>query len=357
MKKMKKLWYNWSKPRKIISIVCISLCCVMLAGCVVNMFSGSKNGAFNDSTVNVGDKIAGAVGISKTRNSQNMLDPEYYSDKIEGRQNGVKVTVNDDGSITLDGEVNSFTKLELINLPGVGGEVEYLNDIFTVSSVDFGSESDESCLGIGSAESDIGIVKISSERAVTFNASDWDGSLYILLYEGDKFDDVTIYPTLNPGFCVCPFYEDTSVLNTIFKKNRNTNNLFDPEYYDSIDGEHNGVDVTVNKDGSITLDGKATSDFSLTLAELSGESVYGIYFTLSGFNFGEDAPGTSLMYDHVEEESFYIHNGYSSTVLIDFATIDSLHAFEIYISSGDEFDNVTIYPVLNYGITAEPYFK
>ena len=59
----------------------------------------------------------------------------------------------------------------------------------------------------------------------------------------------------------------------------------------------------------------------------------------------------------VSRYSFYIHNGYSSTVLIDFATIDSLHAFEIHISSGDEFDNVTIYPVLNYGITAEPYFK
>lgn len=352
MKKMKKIWYNWSKPRKIISIVCVVLCCVMLAGCVVSLFADDKT-----DSENIGDKIAGVVGLNKTRNPQNMLDPEYYSDKIEGRQNGVKVTVNDDGSITLDGEVETFTKLELIRAFGTGVEGESLNSVFTVGPVDFGSDADESCLGISPAESDISTVKVSSDRAVTFTGSDWDGSLYIMLYEGDKFDNVTIYPTLNPGFVVCPFYEETDILSNILKKERNTSNLFDPEYYDSIDGKHYGVEVTVNKDGSITLDGKATESFELTLAELSGESVYGLYFTLSGFNFGDDAPGTELMYDMVEEVSCSLCNGFSSTVFIDYATADSSHTFGIRVSSSDEFDNVTIYPVLNYGITAEPYFK
>lgn len=352
---MKKFWYNWSKPKKIVSIICICLCSVILVGCVVNLFADDKA-----DSENIVDKIAGLVGISKTRNSMNMLDPEYYSDKIEGRQNGVKVTVNDDGSITLDGEVESFTVLELINVSSTGsdGVSEYVNTAFTVGPVDFGSEADESCLGIAlGTDSGTTYTKLSPKSTVSFSSSDWDGRLCILLYEGDEFDSVTIYPTLNPGFVACPFYEGTDALSNILKKERNSNNLFDPEYYDSIDGEHSGVEVTVNKDGSITLDGKATKAFSLTIAELSGESVYGTYLTLSGFDFGNDAPGAELLYNVPEEVTYAIHNGFSSTICVDYIISDSLDSFEIYIENGDEFDNVTIYPMLNYGITAEPYFK
>ena len=349
---MKKMWYNWSKPMKIISIISMCLCLVLLGGCFVNTFVDIEDGKVAVDLGGVGDKIAGAVGLSKTRNSQNILDPEYYTDLIEGKQNGVKVTVNEDGSITLDGKATAETKLELYRAPDDSCDVRVL----TVGSIDYGKSSKNSDFYMEHSVTLCDSFAIPANTGMTFTFDGVDGSDFVLslrLAKGDSFDNVTVYPTLNYGYVAQPFYEKADTIDNLFGKDRNASNILDPEYYENIAGEHSGVEVTVNDDGSITLDGKATDSFELDL--FANEYFSSVILCVGAAEFGEDAPGTHFGYGDYGLDLQYIPVGYEFPFShkLDMGT---LH-FYILVSSGDEFDNVTIYPVLNYGVTAVSYFE
>ena len=364
---MKKIWYNWKKPWKVVSIVCICLALVLLAGCFVNSFVDIEDGKLSS---DIGDKLGNVLGISKTRNSQNLLDPEYYTDLIEGKKNGVEVTVNEDGSITLDGEATEDTDLELMSFDCD----ESLGFVFSCSAVDFGTGASASEMLLINDDGDGGTYheEISSLTSgsnfeyrgqCTTSSGDCSHTIVLRLAEGDEFDNVTIYPVLNYGYVSQPFYEESEGLKNIFGKKRNSENLLDPKFYDNIDGKHSGVNVTVNEDGSITLDGKASEAFELKLIELPTSVYVSSFLTVSGIDFGEDASGACLSWNIVNEASG--SGGPSDVVLpagYDFNVDTEDNAGEYYtlkimVSSGDEFDNVTIYPVLNYGVTAVSYFE
>lgn len=349
---MKKLWYNWSKPKKIISIISMCLCLVLLGGCFVNTFVNIEDGKVAVDLGGVGDKIAGAVGLSKTRNSQNILDPEYYTDLIEGKQNGVKVTVNEDGSITLDGKATSETKLELYRAPDADCDAR----VFTVGSIDYGKSSKNSDFYMEHSETLGDSFAIPANTGMTFTFTESDSNdcvLSLRLAKGDSFDNVTVYPTLNYGYVAQPFYEKADTIDNLFGKDRNASNILDPEYYEDIAGEHSGVDVTVNDDGSITLDGKATASFELKLFE--NEYFNPTMFCVGTAEFGEEAPGTHFNYGIYGLDIWSVPVGYEFPFVFDPSSGNM--TFYISVFSGDEFDNVTIYPVLNYGVTAVSYFE
>ena len=362
---MKKIWYNWSKPKKIISIICICLCSVFLVGCVGAIFANIDGEDLGSS--DVGDKISGALGFSRTRNDQNVLDPDYYTDLIEGRHNGVEVIVNDDGSITLNGIAKEETMLELYTVK----DEDCYGFTYTVGAVDFGKTADDSdlywqydCLN-GKYTYDIPSGSIKTFTLVGNESSSF--TFYIRLAKGDSFGNVTIYPTLNYGYLVQPYYEETSFFNGVFgsNKDRNSENMLHPYVYEDLDGKHSGVKVTVNNDGSITLDGEATSDIALTLGSFIDTDIAGQKMAVGRVDFGEDAPGSYLKWDY-DGEAYESDSVYKIPVGFDFffspfftsgsAGNGSEFHLNIVIAAGDSFDNVTIYPVLNSGVTVVPYF-
>ncbi len=367
---MKKIWYNWKKPVKVISIISICLALVLLAGCFVNAFVDIENGKLSS---DIGDKLGSAVGISKTRNSQNILDPEFY-ENIEGDQNGVDVTVNDDGSITLDGKAKAASDLALYKVVGY----EVCGVAYTIGAVDFGEDAAESYLHW----SFDGLIlsqhyRVYSGDSVTFTVLQGDRSdlsehyLFLSIAEGDSFDNVTIYPTLNYGYVAQPFYEASEgfgdKVENLFgnKKDRNDANILDPEVYENIDGEINGVEVTVNDDGSITLDGKATSSIWLSLCTFEDSIALGRSFAVARADFGEDAPGAYFEFKSSDPTDYVgqmivpagYDFSYSCVLPAGISVFEFDLDFGISISAGDKFDNVTIYPVLNYGVTAVSYFE
>ena len=337
----------------------------MLAGCFVNAFVDIEDGKLSS---NIGDKLGNLVGTSKARNSQNLLDPEYYTDLIEGKMNGVKVTVNKDGSITLDGEVTAETQLELYSVSG-----DVIDTAYTFTSVDLGDGANNSVFywsGVSAANScDL---SISSEFDRTFVISSADCSMCsshtfgLKLSEGDSFDNVTIYPVLSYGYVPQPFYVKSEVIKNAFGKKRNSDNLLDSEFYEDIDGKHNGVEITVNDDGSITLDGEASGAFALDLFKVLDSNVAGSIFIVSGFDLGDEAPGASLRVDHDARgmnvsmmDFLYCPIGYNYVFRFPViqSSSESFFTLQLTVAEGDSFDNVTIYPVLNTGITAVSYFE
>ena len=137
------------------------------------------------------------------------------------------------------------------------------------------------------------------------------------------------------------------------KKERNAANLIIvDDNYEDIDGEYSGVDVKINKDGSITLDGKADSDITLTL--LTDADGFGAeaLMTLSGIDFGEDGEGSYIaVYDGSEVEAKA-----ENTAAVFISTGTTEHTVKLFIPADAEFENLTVYPMLNYGVTAEAYF-
>ena len=365
---MKKIWYNWSKPAKIVSIVCMCLCFVLLVGCVANVFVDNEDGKLSLNFEDAKDKISGSLGLSKTRNDQNILDPGYYTDIVEGKKNGVEVTVNEDGSITLDGRVTKETLLKLYTVK----DTDCYGFTYTVGAVDFGEGAEASDLyweytGLSDSYS----YDIPAGSVVTFTlceSASADFNFYLRLAKNDSFDSVTVYPTLNYGYVAQPYYEKTSFLNGAFgsnSKDRNSDNLLHPNVYEAIDGKHSGVEVTVNKDGSVTLDGKATADVILTLGSFTDTDIAGQKMAVGRADFGEDAPGSYLKWDYDDaannaDSVYEIPAGYDFFFSPFFTHGSGPSDLDFYlnimISSGDSFDNVTIYPILNNGISVIPYF-
>ena len=134
---------------------------------------------------------------------------------------------------------------------------------------------------------------------------------------------------------------------------RNESNLLQVKEYGSIEGKHGGVDVSVNKDGSITLDGKSTAATSLLLYTNATGFGSNVFVSLGKADFGDEAEGAALV--------LYNDNVVAARSLanddVTFASeLGHTYLLKLEIAEGDEFDNVTIYPVLNYGTSAESYF-
>ena len=134
---------------------------------------------------------------------------------------------------------------------------------------------------------------------------------------------------------------------------RNDSNLLLLKDYESIGGDHNGVKVVINKDGSITLDGKATSATSLLMYTNAAGFGSNVFVSLGKADFGENAEGTALVLynDNVEGARSLANDDVTFT-----SELGHTYLLKLEIAEGDEFENVKIYPVLNYGTSAESYF-
>lgn len=159
----------------------------------------------------------------------------------------------------------------------------------------------------------------------------------------------------------------------------NTANLLDVDDYDAYDGTTvSGVKITVNDDGSITLDGTATAAIVLELADedfgtivdskfVTDDAIYQAhtYYTYSCTNDNSKIDSkmgitavltntaTNTLTDNNKISFINNDNGYHVTETVN--VIDNI-SIVLNINSGTILDEVTFYPVVNEGITAEPFF-
>ena len=156
-------------------------------------------------------------------------------------------------------------------------------------------------------------------------------------------------------------FDNVKIPEVTKEKVRNEQNILDPEFYkDRCSVDQKGVMLTTNKDGSITLNGKATGKSDVRIFSALDTSILGLTLSVGSVDFGEDAENTCLyLRHHTGDNEKYTHrfySGESGSFTISYAD-GSNYNFYLSIAEGDEFDNVTIYPVLNYGVTAVSYFE
>lgn len=126
-----------------------------------------------------------------------------------------------------------------------------------------------------------------------------------------------------------------------------TENLI-PYPYTETTRTANGVTFTVNSDGSVTVNGTATSDADFMLLRGPIQSYSESYF-LSGCPTG----GSDTTY--YISESFTASKDTGNGVV--FNNLPSDQAWRIVIKSGTTVNNLVFRPMLNAGTTAKPYSK
>ncbi|MFQ9422947.1 MAG: hypothetical protein ACLR3U_02910 [Christensenellaceae bacterium] len=126
-----------------------------------------------------------------------------------------------------------------------------------------------------------------------------------------------------------------------------TENLI-PYPYAETTKTANGVTFTVNSDGSVTVNGTATSDADFMLLRGPIQSYSESYF-LSGCPTG----GSDTTY--YISESFTASKDTGNGVVLN--NLPSDQAWRIVIKSGTTVNNLVFRPMLNAGTTAKPYSK
>ena len=279
-----------------------------------------------------------------TGNHGKNLIPFPYVGK-SGTQNGVTITIDSDGVITLNGTATAgiyFGLMSPVNSSGITKPGKY-----TISGMPAGAVSgisiqcyvDESW---GSKYTDVG-------NGATFTVTSSIKYVTLQIYSGSVCDNVVIKPMLEEGETKTAFEPWCGVGDK-------TKNLI-PYPYASTTQTVNGITFTDNGDGTITTNGTSTEKIDFVLFSSGSSNAINIEqgkkYYLSGCPIGGASSTYFLRLGGYNGSSSDIGNG----VLI---TPDSTQKVGIVITimSGVSCDNLTFAPMLEEGETKtyfEPY--
>lgn len=168
----------------------ICILAVLLAVMAVSYIAKRTNGLKDNITW---DKIT-----SKVRNDDNLFKTDNYTLISYNVGNGIKVVANDDGSITINGELQ--------------GENDVTIEVGTVS---LPAETYSLSTGWNNASLYTGYMKLVDATAyhnfdfgtsVTYSETT-AGTIYLVIKPEVKFNNVTLYPVVSEGTVAVDFYE------------------------------------------------------------------------------------------------------------------------------------------------------
>ena len=265
---------------------------------------------------------------------------------------GVTFTVNTDGSISLRGTNTSASRIALY----LFNYRAWQAGTFTLSS---GLVNENVYLlwqrrvpsgGVVTQKTQTGSTTIS----ITADSASSDTfSLVLWISVGAVCDGITIYPMLNDGPTAKPFVPYFSGLkHANFKAIKSTGKQLIPFPYRQKTETRNGVDIRVNDDGTILFNGTSTVQWYPTLVIYYPETLLKGTYYLSGnptnahMSIGVDAKtanGKWIKTLKLKDGTFEVDwNGYER--------IDIYYV----IQNGAVYENLKVYPMLNFGSTAYP---
>ena len=156
------------------------------------------------------------------------------------------------------------------------------------------------------------------------------------------------------GFCMNALGAFDGLKESVKEQTVNDANLLKVADYEEIDGEYNGVTVKVLKDGTIKLDGTATADTTIILSEhLNG---YGL-MTFAKLDMGDEAENSYICVGTKSGSAVTtIYGQTSSTNSVTFTASTTAPAIALVIAEGDTFDEVSVRPVLVYGVVPQTFY-
>ena len=279
---------------------------------------------------------------AKQLKRRNLLQPVYTTQTI----NGVTFTVNEDGSVTIDGTATSRAQYSITVTTASRPQV-FAGQTFTLFNVEGADQSFYSYAM--SVEQDVRLD--SSSKTFTMTQDD---TLYIaiVVQAGKTVDNVTVYPQLELG-SVATEYQPYVEVETISGRESVEvracgKNLLQPVYTTQT---INGVTFTVNSDGSVTINGTATAraQYPITRTTASYPQVFdGQTFTLFDVEGADQSFYSYAM--SVEQDVRLDSDSKTFTMTQD----DTLY-IAIVALEGKTVNNVTVYPQLELGSVATAY--
>lgn len=303
------------------------------------------------------DGLQGGVPFnSMTLSGKNLIKYPYYDGESK-TMNGVTFTVNSDGSITANGTATARTHFHLH---------------YTTEHLDFGLIPNQTYTFKACP---------SGASSSTYNASMsvWNGEKFVRgLYDYGNGNTFTRDNTTTHYGCAIAIEAGTTVENVVFRPqlelgdtatayeppitgreltvNVSGKNLI-PYPYAETTKTYNGITFTDNGDGTIAVDGTASSDAVFYFANKKYFIPSGNSFYLSGCPVG----GSGLSYDIVfvtfdeNNTTIDVYNDVGKGKHISVSGNAKTTSVYIRIRSGQTISNLIFRPQLELGTTPTPY--
>lgn len=289
--------------------------------------------------LNIADGVSTIVKTieGSTVKCENLI-PYPYAETTK-TSNGVTFTDNGDGSITVNGTATAIAPFIFFegNLP-LSGE-------FTFSG----------CTGGSSVTYYLQPWLNGTEfQDPQFNAPvtyNWSGNLTLLtmyVQPGITVNNLVIKPMLNAGTTALPYQPYFKGLkNAFFKEIVSTGRNLIPYPYKETTKTTNGITFTDNGDGSLTVNGTAEGGIaSFTFSSASNSINF-----IAGKTYYFSCPHGVLAYQEKQGGAVKYRTAFPITWGEGWIFV-SLY---MQLNEGEHENNLTLYPMLNFGTTAEPY--
>ena len=307
--------------------------------------------AENQTLTNQVDTIVNDLG------AKNLLLP---NNAVSQTINGVTFTVNDDGSVTANGTATNDVYFNVANNVVIPKGNYKLNGCPSGGSV---STYNIYCEGTG-----VTVARDTGEGADYNFDSEKIIRCYITIVNGTTVDNITFYPMLRPASIKDSTYVSYTKTNReLTVENQSLNN----EVSDIVNilGAKNllpnkavsqtiaGVTFTKNSNGSITINGTATTDIGFTVARIGDLGLSGNCI-LSGCTDGDKTTSYALM---ITNEVNSEEAQETSEITVNMATYSSptypTSAVYIFVKNGATVSNKTIYPMLRLATDADATYQ
>ena len=285
----------------------------------------------------------------KTVKTTNLIPYPYYNPSPTVK-NGITFTVNEDYSVTANGTATADANYILV----INSNPILLDNskAYTLSGCPSGGG--DSTYRIYIQDTSFSKTYIDRGDGMTFTPKNTEFYVYITISNGVTINNLVFKPMLNEGSTALPYMPYFSGLkNAFFKEIVSTGKNLIPYPYTDGTKTLNGVTFTVNNDGTITVNGTATSLTVFFIADTDNNKIklsLGVSYSLSGCPVGGDDKFSLNVQTTSYNQIFTdFGNGYSGVT-----RYTDYYAF-ITISQGYTANNLVFKPMLNEGSTALPY--
>lgn len=261
--------------------------------------------------------------------------------------NGGRFTDNGDGSITINGTFTAQTDFLMCDGNNPPSATLTAGQSYTLSGCPTGGGSDKYMLTYSG--NPIGLWH-DYGSGITFTPTDnvTPYNLRIRIAEGFTANNLIFRPMLNVGTTALsyqPYFK--GLKNAYFKEIVSTGRNLIPYPYADTTKTANGVTFTDNGDGSLTVNGTAEGGIaSFTFSSASNSINF-----IAGKTYYFSCPHGVLAYQ--EKQGGEVR--YRTAFPITWGEGWIFVALYIQLNNGESENNLTLYPMLNFGKTALPY--
>ena len=306
-----------------------------------DFYQNSIRGQANGEYIHVEDSsnCRAKIGISgnseqETREGYNLLDLTSLIGKTETK-NGVTYKINEDCSITVNGTPTDYTSFILLDMSLKAGTYKFVDELDNINNVFLQT---------------IGNFQHTSQNNTFSLAEDGKATVYLVIPVGaPTLNNATLYPMIYEGTEDKPYEQYGAMPSPDYRSKvvavGSNVNLLENTLKSQI---INGIDVKVQDNGEIVLNGTATDNFFLVIGKINKIK----NMTFSGMC---DGYGYNKMILQIQGKDYNVNVVNSNQITL--SDLDTEATVRLYIYKGTSVINAIIEPKIVEGTEAGEYSK